>query len=115
MASGDRPVVDDIAMTSEQFLELFRNNLLDIGVDPIPYGTHSFRHGGCQYLASNRHWPLRQICDWGGWSVEFSNLTIVRYLISWNDNPVDTREDYFNPARQPAERCFQCGRTCHHQ
>ncbi|KAJ3926529.1 MAG: hypothetical protein NXY57DRAFT_966429 [Lentinula lateritia] len=28
--------------TSEQFLEMFRNNLLDIGVDFVPYGTHSF-------------------------------------------------------------------------
>ncbi|KIK49877.1 hypothetical protein GYMLUDRAFT_183442, partial [Collybiopsis luxurians FD-317 M1] len=39
---------ENAPMTSEQFLELFRNNLLDIGVDHVPYGTHSFRRGGCQ-------------------------------------------------------------------
>ncbi|KAF8871192.1 hypothetical protein CPB84DRAFT_1818238 [Gymnopilus junonius] len=105
IASGDRPDADDKPMTSEQFLELFHNNLLDVGVDPIPYGTHSFRRGGCQYLSS--------LCNWGGWSTEFSNLTIVRYLISWNDDPTDKREDYFNPAQQPAVKCFQCRRSCH--
>ena len=52
--------------TSEKFLELFQNNLLDIGVDPFPYGTHLFRRGGCQYLASDRRWSLRTICEWGG-------------------------------------------------
>ncbi|KAG1830945.1 hypothetical protein DFJ58DRAFT_719603 [Suillus subalutaceus] len=35
-------------MASEQFLELFCNNLLDIGIDPAPYGTHS-------------RWALRKI------------------------------------------------------
>ncbi|EDR14531.1 uncharacterized protein LACBIDRAFT_305214 [Laccaria bicolor S238N-H82] len=42
IGSGERPVTKDSPMTSEQFLELFRNNLLDIGIDPSPYGTHSF-------------------------------------------------------------------------
>ncbi|CAA7260796.1 unnamed protein product [Cyclocybe aegerita] len=42
----DRPSAQDIPMTSEQFLEMFRNNLLDINVDPYPYGTHSFRCAG---------------------------------------------------------------------
>jgi len=44
MYSGDR-IADldkDMSMTSEQFLELFRNNLLDVGIDHYPYGTHSF-------------------------------------------------------------------------
>ncbi|KAF7341459.1 DNA breaking-rejoining enzyme [Mycena venus] len=52
-------------MKSEKFLEMFRNNLLDIGLDPYPYGTHSFRRGGCQYFASHRRWSLRRILfDW---------------------------------------------------
>ena len=80
---------------------MFRNNLLDIGIDPIAYGTHSFRRGGCQYLAAERRWTLRRICEWGGWSTEFSNLTIVRYLISWNDDPTERREDFFNPVQCP--------------
>lgn len=113
IGSGERPVESNTPMTSEQFLELFRNNLLDIKVDPTPYGTHSFRRGGCQYLAGERRWLLRTICEWGGWSTEFSSMTIVKYLISWNDNPTEQREDYFNPARKPATKCFRCGRSCH--
>ncbi|KAF8899474.1 hypothetical protein CPB84DRAFT_1815663 [Gymnopilus junonius] len=101
MASGDRPDADDKPMTSEQFLELFQNNLLNIRVDPIPYRTHSFRCGGCQYLSSV--WCC----------TEFSNFTIVCYFISRNDNPTDKHEDYFNPAQKPAIKCFQCGRSCH--
>jgi hypothetical protein len=27
------------------------------------------------------------ICDWGGWSTDFSHMTIVKYLVSENDNP----------------------------
>jgi len=90
MASGDRASAGDAAMSSEKFLEMFCLNLLDIAVDPSPYGTHSFRCGGCQYFSSVRRWSLRRICDWAGWSTEFSSLTIVKYLISWNDNPTDT-------------------------
>ncbi|KAF8175744.1 hypothetical protein K438DRAFT_1802895 [Mycena galopus ATCC 62051] len=68
-------------MKSEKFLEMFRTNLLDIGIDPYPYGTHSFRWGRCQYFASHWCWSLCRICEWGGWSMGFSNLTIVKYLI----------------------------------
>ncbi|KAJ3768186.1 DNA breaking-rejoining enzyme, partial [Lentinula raphanica] len=98
---------------SEQFLEMFRNNLLDIGVDYVPYGTHSFRRGGCQWLSVERRWPLRQICEWGGWSQEFTHLTIVKYLISWNDNPHVDRDDFFNMDRAPATVCPTCNRSCH--
>ncbi|KDR83109.1 hypothetical protein GALMADRAFT_57463, partial [Galerina marginata CBS 339.88] len=112
MASGDRPREDDTPLTTEKFLEMFRNNLLDVKIDTPAYGTHSFRRGGCQYLASERRWPLRRICEWGGWSSEFSNLTIVRYLISWNDNPTEQRDEYFNPNRTPTKKCYQCGRSC---
>ncbi|KAJ7839364.1 DNA breaking-rejoining enzyme [Mycena olivaceomarginata] len=75
--------------TSEFFLEMFRNNLLDIGIDPYPYGTHSFRRGG------------------------FTNLTIVKYLISDVDEPSERREDYMNPNRPPTRKCYTCGRTCY--
>ncbi|KAH9974495.1 hypothetical protein BJV74DRAFT_879688 [Russula compacta] len=104
MASGDRISVNNDPMTSEYFLEMFRNNLLETGIDPIPYGTHSFRQGGCQWLASDCRWPICHICEWGGWSTEFSHLTIVKYLISWNDNPTE---------KSPASKCLQCGRSCH--
>lgn len=29
---------------------MFWNNLLDVGMDPVPYGTHSFGHGGVSGL-----------------------------------------------------------------
>ncbi|KIJ08020.1 hypothetical protein PAXINDRAFT_48163, partial [Paxillus involutus ATCC 200175] len=29
-------------LTSQSFLECLRNNLLDISIDPRPYGIHSF-------------------------------------------------------------------------
>ncbi|KAG0693634.1 DNA breaking-rejoining enzyme, partial [Suillus ampliporus] len=120
IASGDRsfftymtkPVSKFISQTSERFLELFRNNLLDIGVDPSSYGTHSFRRGGCQYLHIERRWPLRRICEWGGWSAEFTNMTIVKYLISHNDDPTEPREEFFNPDRRPTVKCPHCGRSC---
>ncbi|KAF8173373.1 DNA breaking-rejoining enzyme, partial [Mycena galopus ATCC 62051] len=99
-------------MKSEKFLEMFRNNLLDIGLDPYPYGTHSFRQGGCQYFASHRRWSVRRICDWGGWSMEFSSLTIVKYLIGWNDDPTELRENFLNPNQKIMEKCSACGRTC---
>ncbi|KAF8239775.1 hypothetical protein L208DRAFT_1183824, partial [Tricholoma matsutake] len=95
------------------FLEMFHNNLLDVNIDQSPYGTHSFHHGGCQYFASHKQWPLKTICEWGGWSSEFTHLTIVKYLISWNDNPTERQEDLTNPYQAPAKKCFSCGRSCH--
>jgi integrase len=129
MAARDRPSARDspmastdtltiyythisILQTSEQCLEIFRHNLLDISIHPAPYGTHSFRRGGCQWLASVRRWKLRRICDWGGWSTEFSSLTIVKYLISWNDDPTETRDNFFNPEQAPSLLCYHCGRSC---
>ncbi|KJA17138.1 hypothetical protein HYPSUDRAFT_146825 [Hypholoma sublateritium FD-334 SS-4] len=112
IASGGRASQHNAPMTAQQFLEIFRNNLIDINIDPSPYGTHSFRRGGCQYLSSYRRWSLRTICDWGGWSTEFSSMTIVKYLISWNDEPTEAREDFFNPNRGPVQKCYACGRSC---
>ncbi|KAJ3751803.1 DNA breaking-rejoining enzyme [Lentinula raphanica] len=109
----DRRAEENEPMPSEQFLEMFRHNLLDIKVDYVPYGTHSFRRGGCQWLSVERRWPLRQICEWGGWSQDFSHLTIVKYLISWNDNPHVDRDDFFNMHRLPAVACPTCNRSCH--
>ncbi|KII83178.1 hypothetical protein PLICRDRAFT_119728, partial [Plicaturopsis crispa FD-325 SS-3] len=114
MRSGDRIAEDNsVPMTTEQFLELFRNNLIDIKVDPHPYGTHSFRRGGCQWLAVYKRWTLRKICEWAGWSMNFTHLTIVKYLISSNDEAGERREEFFKPNRKPATRCYSCGRTCH--
>ena len=100
------------SQTSDKFLEMFRNNLCDIFQDPLVYGTHSFRRGGCQWYATEKRWPLRRICDWGGWSMELTNLTIVRYLISSNDNPLERREQYLDPTVRPVVKCNHCGRSC---
>ncbi|TDL16530.1 hypothetical protein BD410DRAFT_731278 [Rickenella mellea] len=104
----------DEALSSDAFMEAFRNNLLDISINPRPYGTHSFRRGGCQYLCMELRWPIRNICTWGGWADNFDNPgTIFKYLLSWTDAPTVQREDYFNPKRQAADPCYLCGRTCH--
>ncbi|KAJ7892040.1 hypothetical protein B0H14DRAFT_3691374 [Mycena olivaceomarginata] len=102
MSSGDRVSTDKNShMTSEFLLEMFQNNLLDIGFDPYPYGTHLFRRGGCQWLYTSCRWGL------------FTNLTIVKYLISYVDEPSERREDYMNPNRPPTRKCYTCGRTCY--
>ncbi|KAF9026372.1 hypothetical protein BDZ89DRAFT_952957 [Hymenopellis radicata] len=117
MNSNNEPILLKSApMTADFFLQCFRNNLVDIlylHVDEVyAYGTHSFRRGGCQWLSSDLRWPLRQICEYGGWSMEFSHLTIVKYLISWNDDPLLPRSDFFNFDRRPALRCYTCNRSC---
>jgi hypothetical protein len=75
---------------------MFRNNLLNVKVDPIPYGTHSFRCGGCQWMLVQLRWPLHHVCEWGGWSTKFLHITIVKYLISWNDDATETWDNFFN-------------------
>ncbi|KAG1818445.1 uncharacterized protein BJ212DRAFT_1496612, partial [Suillus subaureus] len=105
-ASANQP------LTSERFLELFHNNLLDIGVDPSSYGTHSFWHGGYQYLHIECRWPLHHICEWGGWSLKFTNLMIVKYLISHNDDATELCEHFFNPYHSPSVKCPHCRRSC---
>ncbi|KAH8991648.1 DNA breaking-rejoining enzyme [Lactarius deliciosus] len=64
------------------------------------------------WLASNLRWPLWWICEWGGWSMEFMHLMIIKYLISWNDDPLQNREDFFNLNQAPALKCFACGWLC---
>ncbi|EJD42655.1 hypothetical protein AURDEDRAFT_67192, partial [Auricularia subglabra TFB-10046 SS5] len=114
MSPNDQPVPKScmVPQTSEKFLELFRNNMLDIGIDPITYGTHSFRRGGCQWLSTYKRWPPKRICDWGGWSQEFNTMTIVKYLWSENDDPLEPRDQFLNPNKPPVLKCYVCGRSC---
>ncbi|KAJ7113733.1 hypothetical protein C8R43DRAFT_1138578 [Mycena crocata] len=98
IGAGDRIITDkNEPMLAGDFSEIFRNHLLDIGIDPYPYGTHSFHHKGCQYLHLYRRWSLRNICSWGGWSIEFSSLTIVKYLISFCDDPASLSSPSSSP------------------
>lgn len=66
-------------------MEYFRNNRLDIGDDLRPYGAHSFRRGGRQYLAMVLRSPFRNICSWYGWAENFDNPgTLFKYYLSLN-------------------------------
>ena len=99
--------------TTNALRDMFRWHLIDIGIDPKLYAGHSFRRGGCQYLFTVLLWDLRTICEWGGWSPDFTTLTIVRYLVSFND--VKRRlveEDFFFPYLRSGGWCGECGRQC---
>jgi hypothetical protein len=54
-------------------------------------------------------WALRKLCDWGGWSTNFDNLTIVRYLMGVNDDPTNPREEFLKLERFKTKRCKTCG------
>ena len=103
--------------SSSSFTYCFNNNILDLekglGYNPQPYGTHSFRRGGCQYLSVSLRWHLRDVCLWGGWSDNFDSPgTIFKYLLSFVDRQVLQRHEFFDPNRTPANRCDTCGRNC---
>ncbi|KAK0476293.1 hypothetical protein IW261DRAFT_1421608 [Armillaria novae-zelandiae] len=88
MDRREQPILEgNVEISKELILELFRNNLADINIAPYPYGNHSFRRRGTQWLSVDLRWPIHQICEWGGWSKECTHLTILKYLISSNDNP----------------------------
>ncbi|OCK90996.1 uncharacterized protein K441DRAFT_577279, partial [Cenococcum geophilum 1.58] len=56
-------------------------------------------------------WGIRKLYSWGGWSLEFNSLTIVRYLLSRNDDLIKSREDYMNPRAQKGTLYPYCGRS----
>ena len=87
-----------IIQTQAYFLQLFCHNLMDVGINPQPYGTHSFHHGGCQHLHQCEHWSIRDICEWGGWTYSYDNpSSLFKYLISWSDDPSRTCEMFLHP------------------
>jgi hypothetical protein len=91
--------------TYKQFLKKFRGYMKVI--DPINYhlyGAHSFRRGGCQYFCcflypAEERWNFLQLCEWGGWSMSLTSLTIVRYLVSDLDPQSRPRESYMRHVR----------------
>lgn len=86
------------ALAQQAFRSVFVNDVKSIvGKSYYLYGTHSFRRGGCQYFHCDLKWNLKRVCDWGGWSVAFDNMTIVRYLVSTIDAESCAREDYLRP------------------
>jgi hypothetical protein len=101
----------DASQSAAQFLDAFRNNLIDIKIDPTPYGCHSFRRGGCQYYYTERGWDLRDLCSWGGWSLDLTKLQIVQYLFSTIDTAPRQRSE-FQLARPRTGLCHVCKRSC---
>jgi len=94
------------------FLADFRTNLAEIDLDPLLFGGHSFRRGGVQYFSDILRWPLRKLCSWGGWSLDFDNFTIIRYLLGKNDEPLYSREQFLDPEPKLGTKCTGCGREC---
>lgn len=52
--------------------------------------------------------------QWGGWSLDFDNLTIVTYLMRWNVKPARKYEDFMDPEKHVGKECAYCGGTCDH-
>ncbi|EPQ50941.1 hypothetical protein GLOTRDRAFT_50099, partial [Gloeophyllum trabeum ATCC 11539] len=111
--SHDRICRTNTKMPSRSFLGYFRHNLLDVKRDPVPYGTHSFRRGGTQWLHCDKRWGIRKICEWGGWATTLPPTIVLRYLISYVDDPRERREDFMDFRRKPTVVCPNCGRSCH--
>ncbi|KAF9022705.1 hypothetical protein BDP27DRAFT_1462085 [Rhodocollybia butyracea] len=51
-------------MDQSEFLQLFRNMLMDIGQDPDTFGTHALRRGGCQWMFQDLRMSLPDVLNW---------------------------------------------------
>jgi hypothetical protein len=98
-------VYDQDSLLYPAFKDRFERDLQDIGYAKwYLYGTHSFQRGGCQYWChyANPKWDIRQLCLWGGWSVEFDSMTIVRYMIGANDVNSNSTDLLTKPQKRKA-------------
>jgi hypothetical protein len=102
------------AVTYPQFSTLFQQDMRLVDSKHCEqYGSHSFRRGAVQYFHCfaplEERWSLKKLCEWGGWSTEFDNFTILRYIVGIQDGPeVPERENYFQvKLAQPP--CWTCG------
>lgn len=74
----------------------FMEDLKACGINTYSmYGTHSFRRGGAQYFHIYKGWDLATISKWGGWSTNFDNTVIMRYLVSEKDGLPVPRDKLF--------------------
>lgn len=95
------------------FLEDFRRNLFDINEDFELYGGHSFRRGGAQWFITVARWSVMKLCRYGGWSTEFDNFTIIRYIMGVLDEDGRSPETYLDPEYDTGHpRCSECHRNC---
>ncbi|KAF8222882.1 hypothetical protein L208DRAFT_1319881, partial [Tricholoma matsutake] len=88
------------------FMFTLHTHLLDVGKDPHTYGCHSCCRGGTQWLAREKRWSIPCICDWGGWLLDFSHATILKYLFARNDDPYEAHKDFFNQKKRSTRPCF---------
>jgi nuclear transport factor 2 (NTF2) superfamily protein len=44
--------------------------------------------------------------------MDFDNLTIVRYLMNWNDDSTTYHENFINSEKQFGKECGYCDRIC---
>ncbi|KAF9039561.1 hypothetical protein BDP27DRAFT_1524002, partial [Rhodocollybia butyracea] len=51
-------------MDQSEFLQLFRNMLMDIGQDPDSFGIHALRRGGCQWMFQDVRMSLPDVLNW---------------------------------------------------
>ncbi|ORY40473.1 hypothetical protein BCR33DRAFT_661778, partial [Rhizoclosmatium globosum] len=110
--ASDNQTLKSTKMARGTFISFFKNVLKDVGLEWSLYGTHSFRRGGTQYLLNERRWGLSAICEWGGWSLDYDNMTIVRYLHGLYDVVPIPREQLMNKAFKYLDKCVSCGRDC---
>lgn len=76
------------------------------------YAGHSCRCGECQWFIWEKRWSIICLCDWGGWSQNFTHAMIVQYLILWTDDPYESRKDYLNPNCAADTPCSACSCWC---
>ncbi|KAF8214520.1 DNA breaking-rejoining enzyme, partial [Mycena galopus ATCC 62051] len=102
----------DKPLSGQKFLTMLRHSLLDVGVDPISYGTHCLRRGGAQYLYREMRVNIVELAHWGGWAGHETSDSMWRYLVGLVDDGQFDREQFGDPNRPPEIKCWTCGRSC---
>ncbi|KAJ7231695.1 DNA breaking-rejoining enzyme, partial [Mycena haematopus] len=100
-------------ITTRKYLGILQRHFMDIGVDPVGFGTHLLRRGGVQYHLK-RGVNIPSICLWGGWSLDFSLSSVWRYIASLVDEENFDRDNFLNFKHIDPARCPLCGRNCVH-
>ncbi|KAJ7226358.1 hypothetical protein B0H12DRAFT_1030497 [Mycena haematopus] len=110
----DRVSTKNTYMSNQKLLSILRENLLDINVDPIRFGTHCGKRGGVQWLLKEKRKPLSDVCDWVGWSADYRMNSAWRYVVGIFDE-LETMVKiwgFYDPNLPPQNACPQCGRSC---
>ena len=103
------PFVDDddviqhhTRISNSQFTDRFRSQLEQVNVQSVKlFGAHSFRRGGCQFLATELNMSISAICGWAGWSNKMNFDVIKRYLHRDNDDDLHITQATLHPNNFP--------------